>query len=304
VGALSAGLARKRPRSAPERVMLETHSFLRLLIAALDGASPAAVEAQVRAEARRGAFACATELEAREVIAVWEGVLRSVCAGHPELARGGHVERTFERLRAPLLAACRRATAKRVDVVAVGGSAGGIEAVGPLLAALSWRSPATLLVVIHTHPSAPAHLPLVLSRFTSLPIAYPTDGGLPMLGTAFVAPPNRHLAIEDGRLRLLDSPRVCYSRPSIDVLFATAAASFGPRLASVVLSGTGRDGAAGTVTVRARGGITLAQDPEEADFGTMPEHAIATGAVQIVGDLSVIRRKLNRTIVEGRPAAA
>lgn len=275
---------------------------MRLLLGALDARE--SIDTTIQDEAQSGAFACAGAEEAERLIALWRQVMHSVCTGHPELARRGQLERAFARLREPLVTACARADGERIDILALGGSAGGIQAIGTLLGAFTRFSPATVLIVLHTHPSSPALMPLVLSRFSSLPIAFPTDGGLPILGTAYVAPPGRHLAIEDGRFRLLDSPRVRYSRPSIDVLFNSAAQSFGRRLASVLVSGTGRDGADGTRAVREHGGFTLAQDPASAEFGTMPEVAIATGAVQIVGDLSRLRRVLRRLVARGWAAVA
>jgi two-component system chemotaxis response regulator CheB len=297
--ALSAGLPMVRPRSAPERLAIEAHGFLALFTARRG----ATIERAVDVEMRRGAFAgCQTAGEAQRVLDVWRDVLRSFAQGHPGQVDGGALEAAVARIGRLVETAVPRIAATAIDVVAIGGSAGAIPAVGALLSRFDELTPATLLLVLHTHARAPMMMPLVLSRFTRLPLAYPVERGRLLLGHVYIAPPGRHLAVRAGRMRLLGTPPVCLCRPSIDVLFASAAASFGPRLASLLLSGSGRDGAEGTQEVRARGGATFAQSPADAEHGIMPAAAIATGAVQFVAPIAALAQELGRQIAEGRHA--
>lgn len=109
------------------------------------------------------------------------------------------------------------------------------------------------------------------------------DDGLPLRpGRVAVAPPGNHLLVEDGTLVLSQGARENGTRPAIDPLFRSAAAAAGPELVSILLSGTLDDGAAGTAAVRASGGLTIVQDPGDADFPDMPRHAIETGQVTAV----------------------
>jgi two-component system chemotaxis response regulator CheB len=142
----------------------------------------------------------------------------------------------------------------------------------------------------------------VLARHIPISVSAAVDGGALHLGSAHVAPPGWHLVVAGGALRLLDAPPVRFVKPSADVLFGSAAAAFGRRLASVVLSGTGSDGAAGSGLVRKYGGTTFAQDPGEAEFGGMPAAAIATGDVQHVLPVSDLARVLGRAVLRGRTA--
>lgn len=302
--ALSAGLQMARPRSLPDRLSREAQGFLVLLAVALRTPSSRATERALEEEARRGAFARSDLAAARRVLDVWRGVLRSFVAGHPGIDRRGAVEAALARIAERLEAVLARVAGERIDIIAVGASAGGIPALGALLGPLDPAMAATVVVVLHTHERSPMMLPLVLGRTTRLPIAYPVERGHLLLGHVYIAPPGLHLAVRDGRMRLLATPPVCLSRPSIDVLFTSVAASFGPRVASVVLSGTNRDGAEGTRAVREHGGLTFAQSPADAEFGFMPAASISTGAVQHVAPAAAIGRELARRLAGERPAPA
>ena len=124
------------------------------------------------------------------------------------------------------------------------------------------------------------------------------DGEVLRAGMVRVAVPDRHLAIRDGRLSVFFGPPEHRLRPAIDPLFRTAARSHGQRVTSVVLSGTLDDGAAGSASVRLRGGVTIAQDPAEAMFGDMPANAIATGQIAHVASVrdipAIILDRLDR----------
>jgi two-component system chemotaxis response regulator CheB len=111
-------------------------------------------------------------------------------------------------------------------------------------------------------------------------------------GRVYLAPPDYHLLVDDGVLTLSLEAPVAYSRPSVDVLFESAADSYGPGLTAVVLTGSNSDGSRGVVAVRDAGGTVLAQDPDEAERGEMPRAAIATGAVHQVLPLEGLAAKL------------
>jgi two-component system, chemotaxis family, protein-glutamate methylesterase/glutaminase len=164
-------------------------------------------------------------------------------------------------------------------LVAVAASAGGIPALGELLRALPASFPAAVLVVVHLEPHRVSHLAQVLDRASALPVSQAVAGERPLPGRVYVAPPDRHLMVApDGLLRLADTPREHYSRPSADPLFASVAAFSGARAVAVVLSGMGSDGSLGAAEVARRGGTVLAQDAS-ALYGSMPAAAVATGGV-------------------------
>ncbi len=168
-------------------------------------------------------------------------------------------------------------------VVVVGASAGGILALGQILGALPPSFPLPILVVLHLSRTLPSRLPAVLGYRTRLSVAWAEDGEIARPGHVHVAPRDRHLTVDlEGRLRLCSSPPLRWWRPAVDKLFASAAASFGPRAVAVVLSGVLTDGAAGIAAVCAAGGITMAQDEASAGHFDMPAAAIDLGRADIV----------------------
>jgi len=167
-------------------------------------------------------------------------------------------------------------------VVAVAASAGGVEALIGLVASLPVDFPGSVLVVLHIPAGGPSVLPGILTRAGKLPARHPYDGEPLAPGTIFVAPPDRHLEVEDSQVRLTYGPRQNRHRPSADALLRSAASTYGLRCAGVVLSGTMDDGAAGLRTIGAAGGLTLVQTPSEAAFPGMPTAAIEEAHPQIV----------------------
>ena len=160
------------------------------------------------------------------------------------------------------------------DVVAVGASAGGVEALRTLVAGLPPDYPGAVLVVLHVPRDASSALPAILNRSGSLPAASATDGETLQTGRIYTAPNDHHLLVLDGRIRLTRGPAENGHRPAIDPLFRSVARSFGRRAIGVVLSGSRDDGAAGLATIAARGGATLVQDPDDALYPWMPRAAI------------------------------
>jgi two-component system, chemotaxis family, protein-glutamate methylesterase/glutaminase len=173
-------------------------------------------------------------------------------------------------------------------VVAVAASAGGVEALSSFAASLPAELAAAVLVVLHIPPSGPSVLPNILTRAGKLPARHPTDGEPLTPGVILVAPPDRHMTVSEGQVRLVAGARENGHRPAADVLMRSVAESLGPRCAGVVLSGTMDDGASGLSAVRAVGGLTLVQDPEEAAFPGMPSAAIEDAAPQFVGPVATL----------------
>jgi two-component system chemotaxis response regulator CheB len=134
--------------------------------------------------------------------------------------------------------------------------------------------PAAVFVVLHTHPTSPGYLPHILARSGPLPAAHAEDGEPIAPGRIYVAPPDHHLLIEDGHVRLTKGPKENRSRPAVDPLFRSAAYFHGPRVIGVVLSGMLDDGTAGLWAIKDRGGLAVVQDPDEAQFASMPESAL------------------------------
>ncbi len=160
------------------------------------------------------------------------------------------------------------------DVVVIGASFGGVEALQRLVAALDPHLKAAVLVCLHVWARAESFLPHLLARAGSLPAHHPRDGDIPRQGNIYIAPPDLHLLIENGRMRLARGPKENRHRPSVDVLFRTAAQCYRSRVIGVLLTGYGADGAAGLAAIERHHGLTIVQDPGESRAPEMPESAL------------------------------
>jgi len=160
------------------------------------------------------------------------------------------------------------------DIVAIGASAGGVEALQRVVGALPADLPAAVFVVVHLGEESSGLLPRILDRAGPLEAAHPENGDAVENGRVYVAPPNLHLLVEDGTIRLSRGPHENRHRPAVDPLFRTAALAYGPRVTGVVLSGALDDGTAGLLAIKRREGVAVVQDPDEALVPGMPQSAL------------------------------
>jgi two-component system chemotaxis response regulator CheB len=169
--------------------------------------------------------------------------------------------------------------AASIEAVVIGASAGGIEALNRLLPELPDDFGAAVLIVVHMRPDVPSLLPELFGARCRLPVVEPNDKDEITHGTIYLAPPGYHMLVEPDRsIALSTDPPVRFSRPSVDVLFESAALAYRKTLLGVVLSGANDDGARGALAIREAGGHCWVQDPATAGATAMPRGAIANGA--------------------------
>ncbi|MGQ9556617.1 MAG: chemotaxis protein CheB [Desulfurispora sp.] len=188
----------------------------------------------------------------------------------------------------------KKSIARRYEAVVIGVSAGGLSALRLLLPALKPDFSLPVAIVQHQYPSADDFLARYLNDLCSLPVKQAEDKEEFSPGTVYIAPPDYHLLIELNRtLSLSLDPPVNYARPSIDVLFTSAADAFGPALIGVILTGASSDGSAGLQQVKHRGGLAVVQDPATAEVDYMPRSALAVTRVDYILPLEEIAALLN-----------
>lgn len=185
----------------------------------------------------------------------------------------------------------RNQMAKR-DIVVVGASAGGVEALKQLAKGLPADLPAAIFVVLHMPASGTSALPRILNRYGALPAELARDGEPIQSGRIYVAPPDVHLLVERDHVAFSRAPRENGFRPAIDPLFRSAARAYGPRAVGVILSGTGDDGTLGLIAIKERGGLAVVQNPTDALFPGMPKSAIQAADVDAVLPIEQIPTKL------------
>jgi two-component system, chemotaxis family, protein-glutamate methylesterase/glutaminase len=187
------------------------------------------------------------------------------------------------------------------DIVVVGASAGGVQALDELVVRLPPELPASMFVVLHLAAGGRSVLPSILTRLGQLPAAVPDEHQVPERGHIYVAPPDRHLLLIGGEVRLTGGPRENGHRPAIDPLFRSAARTYGPRVIAVVLSGTLDDGAAGARMIRERGGRVIVQDPGDALYSDMPQNALDMAGADAVLPAAEIADKICELLEEPLP---
>jgi two-component system chemotaxis response regulator CheB len=197
------------------------------------------------------------------------------------------------------------------DVIVIGASLGGMEALKKLFAQLPHDLPAAVLVVWHMSPEALNLLPDILRRVTDFPVVSAEDCETIMPGRAYIAPPDFHLVVEADETdskstRLTRGPKENRFRPSIDVLFRSAALAFGPRVIGVILTGMLDDGASGLYAIKERGGLAVVQDPVDAEAPNMPINAMRAVKVDHVSPIAgmgeLLVQLINQPVKEGEDA--
>lgn len=182
--------------------------------------------------------------------------------------------------------------AKR-DIIVIGASAGGLEVLQMLLAALPWDFAGSTFLVLHTSQDSPGLLPDILNRHSKVPVMYAVHNAPILPSRVYIAPAGRrHMVLDRGKVRLEPGPRENRTRPSADALFRSASQAYGTQVIGVVLTGNLDDGAAGLADIKARGGLTIVQDPEEATAPSMPASAIESTEVDFVLPVEEIGPKL------------
>jgi two-component system, chemotaxis family, protein-glutamate methylesterase/glutaminase len=187
------------------------------------------------------------------------------------------------------------------DIVVVGASAGGVEALRELVRHLPADFPAAIFIVVHIPPDAPSLLPRILSRSGPLRATHAVDGDPIVPGRIYVAPPNHHLLVKPGAAWVIYGPKENGHRPAIDPLFRTAARAYAHRVIGVILSGNLNDGSHGLRLVKERGGVAVVQDPDQALYPGMPSSAIEHASVDHVFPIAAIGDLLTRLAREVIP---
>lgn len=172
------------------------------------------------------------------------------------------------------------------DIIVIGSSAGGIDALCRLCAALPADLPAAVFVAQHLSPSARSVLPQLLDRARPLRALSPVDGQAFERGHIYVASPDHHLLVREGKVLMRRGPYENRTRPAVNALFRSAALSYGSRVVGVVLTGLLDDGTDGLIAIKATGGTSIVQDPDDAEWPSMPRNAVKRDHVDRVVSLS------------------
>jgi two-component system chemotaxis response regulator CheB len=186
------------------------------------------------------------------------------------------------------------------NIIVIGASAGGFEAIRQLVAALPAALDAAIFIVWHMAPEVTGLLPQVLNQQHTLLASNAIDNEQIKFNHIYVAPPDKHLLLEKGLVRVTRGPKENRFRPAVDPLFRSAAESYGARVIGIILSGALDDGTAGLWTIKSRGGIAIVQEPAEALVSSMPESALAAVAVDYrvpIADMATLLAQLTTETV-------
>ena len=182
------------------------------------------------------------------------------------------------------------------DIIVIGASAGGVEALVNVVRTLPPDLSAAVFITLHIPADSPSMLPAILSRSGPLPAIHPEDGANIEPGMIYVAPADNHLQLESGIIRVVHGPKENRHRPAIDPMFRSAALAYGPRVLGVILTGAMDDGTAGLLAIKRSGGIAIVQDPNEALYSSMPLSALAHVQVDYVLPVAAIGTQLTQLV--------
>lgn len=188
------------------------------------------------------------------------------------------------------------------DIIVIGASAGGVEALTELVRGLPANLPAAVFVVVHFPAQSPSLLPQILTRASHLRAIHAQHGEAIQPGHIYVAAPDHHLAVYKGVMHVVRGPKENHCRPAIDPLFRSAAAAYGSRVVGIILSGSLGDGTAGLLAVKQRGGVAIIQQPDDALFPDMPRNALEYVTVDYVLPVAEMAPLVAR--LAHKPAAA
>ena len=180
------------------------------------------------------------------------------------------------------------------DIIVIGSSAGGVDALQRLCAALPADLPASIFVAQHLSPSARSVLPQLLDRAGPLPALCPVDRQESERGHIYVGAPDLHLLIRPRRILMRRGPHENRTRPAVNALFRSAAVHYGARVIGIVLTGLLDDGTEGLIAIKATGGLSVVQDPKDAEWPSMPSHALKRDHVDHSVPLAELAALLNR----------
>jgi two-component system, chemotaxis family, protein-glutamate methylesterase/glutaminase len=181
-------------------------------------------------------------------------------------------------------------------LISIGASSGGLEALQALVRALPTNLTAPIVVVLHSSPESPGIVGEILNRIGTVPAANAEDGERLTPGRIYVAPPDYHVIVEPGVIRLTRGPKENRFRPAIDPLFRSAASVYGPMAVGVILSGDLDDGTAGLLAIKQLGGTTVVQDPQDATFPSMPRSAMNHVQVDYCVSIAELGSLLSRLV--------
>jgi len=188
----------------------------------------------------------------------------------------------------------KRRVSAPYSIVAIGGSAGGLESVGAVLRGLPADFAPPILVVLHLHPKFVSHAAEILRRHSGLKVKDAEAEETIKGGIVYMAPPDRHLLIVSGSVKLSDTPAVNFTRPAIDTTFDSVVRAYGSKVIGIVLSGTGKDGSEGLRAIKQAGGFAIVEDPQTARFSAMPANAMLASNADSVLPLAEIAPLLLR----------
>jgi two-component system chemotaxis response regulator CheB len=181
-----------------------------------------------------------------------------------------------------------------IQIVALGASLGGLQAVQTLLRGIPADFGCSMVLAQHRRPDPDSMLVELLARYCALRVIEPEDKTPLEPNTLYVAPGDYHMLVEDGHVALSVDAPVCYARPSIDVLFESVADAYGPAAVAVMLTNSNEDGAVGALAIKRAGGVVLVQDPDSAESPVGPLSVIASTPVDAVLKIEAIAGELNK----------